>query len=321
MFKIALTHPQDEADIEREFIPEGATLEIVHCPTEEDLIEKLKDFDAVISAYEPFTRNVISQLPNLKIISQAAIGFNTVDIQAAKEFGIPVINNPTYCIPEVADHTMGLILNLNRRIMEFDKSVQVDKEWRYDLYTDISRLGTQTIGLFGFGAIAREVAKRAKAFGARIITSDPFMAKDFVESHGAELVSVEELFNQADIISIHSPLTEDTRGFFSIDKFEKMKKKPYIVNAGRGEIIKEKDLVEALDKGLIRGAGLDVLADESPDLNKSELVGRWNVILTPHVAYYSIQSQYEIQKMSAKNISLYLDKKYDELSIVNGVKK
>lgn len=321
MFKIVLTHPQDKADIEREFIPQGASLEIKHSPTEEDLIKNLQDADGVISAYEPFTRKVMEALPKLKVISQAAIGFNTVDIEAAKELGIAVINNPNYCTPEVADHTMALILNLNRRIMDFNKSVQEDKEWRYDLYTDIDRFGDQTLGLYGFGAIAREVAKRARPFGIRIITSDPFMEKEFVESHGAELVSVDQLLEESDIISIHSPLTEETRGFFSMDKYEKMKKKPYIINAGRGAIINEQDLVEALDQGLIRGAGLDVLEDEAPDLENSKLLGRTNVILTPHIAYYSKRSQYEVQKMSAKNITLYLDKKYDELSIVNGVRK
>lgn len=319
--KIVLTHPQDNADIEREFIPEGAVLEIKHSPTEEDLINNLKDADAVISAYEPFTRKVMEKLPNLKVISQASIGFNSVDIDAARDLGIAVLNNPGYCSPEVADHTMALILALNRRILQFNKSVQEDKEWRYDLYTDIDRIGDQVLGLYGFGAIARDVAKRAQAFGMEVIASDPYASPQGAKELGVELVDNDTLLRESDIISIHSPLTEETKGFFSKEVYEKMEKRPYIVNAARGAIINEEDLIYALDNDLIRGAGLDVLEAEDPDLEKSKLIGRDNVILTPHVAYYSERSQYEIQKRSAENIDLYFKKEYEKLSIVNGVKK
>ncbi len=319
--KIILTHPQDEADIEREFIPEGAEFEIKHCPTEEDLIENLKDVDAVISAYEPFTRRVMEALPKLRVISQASIGYNSVDVEAAKDLGIAVLNNPGYCNPEVADHTMATILGLNRRILQFNKSVQEDKEWRYDLYTDIARLGDQTLGLFGFGAIAKDVAKRAQAFGMKVIASDPYANLDQAKELGVEIVDNDTLLSESDIISIHSPLTEETRGYFSKEKYEKMKKQPYIVNAGRGAIIVEEDLVYALDNNLIRGVALDVLEAEDPDLDNTKLIGRDNVILTPHIAYYSTRSQYEIQKRSAENIDLYFKGQYDKLSIVNGVRK
>lgn len=321
MFKIVLTHPQETAEVEKQFIPEGATLEIKHLPTEEDLIKNLQDADAVISAYEPFTTRVMDALPKLKIISQASIGFNSVDIKAAAEREIAVLNNPHYCIPEVADHTMALILALDRRIKEFDKSVQEDKEWKYDLCPDITRLSEQVLGLFGFGNIAREVAKRAQGFGMKIITSDPYINMDLANKMNVEVVTMEELLEKVDIISIHAPLTKETEGYFSMERYKMMKKKPLIINAGRGAIINEDDLVSALDLGLIRGAGLDVLKDEDPDLEKSKLINRNNVIITPHVAYYSQTSQYEVQKMSAYNIDLYLKGEYDKLSIVNGVRR
>lgn len=321
MYKIVLTHPQETAEVESKFIPEGATLEIKHSPTEEDLINNLQDADAVISAYEPFTEKVINALPKLKIISQAAIGFNTVDIDAATKKGIAVLNNPGYCIPEVADHTMALILALDRRIKEFDKDVQENRKWRYDLCQDITRLGEQVLGLFGFGAIAREVAKRAQSFGMKVIASDPYMNMELAKKMDVEVVTNDELMKRSDIISIHAPLNEETKGYFSMDLYKKMEQKPLIINAGRGAIIKEDDLAQALDEGLVRGAGLDVLEEEDPDLQNSKLIGRLNVIITPHVAYYSTTSQYEIEKRSANNIDLYLKGKYDELSIVNGVKK
>ncbi|WMM24365.1 C-terminal binding protein [Tissierella sp. MB52-C2] len=321
MYKIVLTHPQETAEIEEKFIPEGATLEIKHSPTEEDLIKNLQDVDAVISAYEPFTAKVMDALPKLKIISQAAIGFNSVDIKAAAERGIAVLNNPSYCTPEVADHTMALILTLDRRIKEFDKNVQEDKEWRYDLCKDVTRLSEQTLGLFGFGNIAREVAKRANAFGMKIIASDPYMNMELAKQLNVEVVTMEELMERSDIISIHAPLTDETKGYFTMEKYNMMKKKPLIINAGRGAIINEDCLAKALDEGLVRGAGLDVLEEEDPDLRQSKLVGRNNVIITPHVAYYSQTSQYEIQKLSAQNIDTYLKGEYDKLSIVNGVRK
>lgn len=320
MFKIALTHPQETAEVEKQFIPEGAEFEILHSPTEEDLIKNLQDVDAVISAYEPFTKKVIDSLPNLKIISQAAIGFNSVDIKAAKEKGIAVINNPSYCIPEVADHTMALILALDRRLIEFNKMVSQNKEWRYDVITDITRFGDQVLGLYGFGNIAREVAKRASAFGIKVIATDPYMNMELAKELNVESVSFEELIRKSDIISIHVPLIKATENSISMKEFKMMEKRPTIVNAGRGGIVNEDDLAEALDLGLVRGAGLDVLKEENPDLNNSKLVDRDNVILTPHVAYYSQTSQYEIQKRSANNIRLYLEGKFDELSIVNGVK-
>lgn len=321
MYKIVLTHPQETAEVEKQFIPEGATLEIKHSPTEEDLIKNLQDVDAVISAYEPFTAKVMDALPKLKIISQAAIGFNSVDIKAAAERGIAVINNPHYCTPEVADHTMALILTLDRRLKEFDKNVQEDKEWRYDLCPEVTRLSEQVLGLFGFGNIAREVAKRANAFGMKIIAADPYMNMELAKQLNVEVVTMDELLERSDIISIHAPLTDETRGYFTIEKYNMMKKKPLIINAGRGAIINEDALSKALDEGLIRGAGLDVLEEEDPDLEKSKLIGRNNVIITPHVAYYSQTSQYEIQKLSAKNIDTYLKGEYDKLSIVNAVRK
>ena len=321
MYKIVLTHPQETAEIEEKFIPEGATLEIKHSPTEEDLIKNLQDVDAVISAYEPFTAKVMDALPKLKVISQAAIGFNSVDIEAATERGIAVINNPHYCTPEVADHTMALILTLDRRIKEFDKNVQEDKEWRYDLCPEITRLSEQTLGLFGFGNIAREVAKRANAFGMKIIASDPYMNMELAKQLNVEVVTMEELLERSDIVSIHAPLTDETRGYFTMERYNMMKNKPLIINAGRGAIINEEALAKALDEGLVRGAGLDVLEEETPNLQQSKLVGRNNVIITPHVAYYSQTSQYEIQKLSAKNIDYYLRGQYDKLSIVNGVRK
>ena len=320
MFKIALTHPQETAEVEKQFIPEGAEFEILHSPTEEDLIKNLQDVDAVISAYEPFTARVMDALPKLKIISQAAIGFNSVDIDAAKERGIAVINNPSYCTPEVADHTLAMILALDREIVRYNKAVHVDKEWRYDLFPDVVRFSEQVLGLYGFGNIAREVAKRASAFGIKIIATDPYMNMELAKELNVEVVTFDELIERSDIISIHAPFTKETENSISMKEFKKMKKKPTIVNAGRGGIVNEDDLAEALDLGLVRGAALDVLVEENPDLNNSKLVGRDNLILTPHVAYYSKTSQYEIEKRSANNIDLYLKGKFDELSIVNGVK-
>jgi D-3-phosphoglycerate dehydrogenase len=215
---------------------------------------------------------------------------------------------------------MALILALDRRLIEFNKMVSQNKEWRYDVITDITRFGDQVLGLYGFGNIAREVAKRASAFGIKVIATDPYMNMELAKELNVESVSFEELIRKSDIISIHVPLIKATENSISMKEFKMMEKRPTIVNAGRGGIINEDDLAEALDLGLVRGAALDVLKEENPDLNNSKLVDRDNVILTPHVAYYSQTSQYEIQKRSANNIRLYLEGKFDELSIVNGVK-
>ncbi len=314
MFNIVLTHLQKDIEIEKEYVPKNSTITNVYSPTEEELIKNLQDVDAVISAYEPFTEKVLNSLPRLKIISQAAIGYNNIDIEIAKKNGITVLNVPDYCVEEVASHTLTLILNLNREILKYSSDVNKGN-WNYRLIKNIRRISTQTLGLYGFGRIGYEVYKRAKSFGFEVIVFDPFINESFKELD-IKIVDIDEFLRESDYISIHTPLTESTKNFFDVEKFKLMKETSYIINTGRGGVIKEEDLLFALDNKLIRGAALDVLSDEYNGRLNKDLLNRKNLIITPHVAYYSLESEYEVRKRSAENIKMFLEGKFEKLNIV-----
>lgn len=292
-------------------------VKFIPSPTEEEIIKNCSDADALISIYEPVTAKVIDALPNLKFISVASIGFNTVDIKYAKEKNILVSNNPNYCVEEVADHAAALILTISRKILEYNKSVKEDKIWQYDAAGEkINRLATRTLGLVGFGSISKKLAHRMQAFGCDVIAYDPFVSQESADQHGVKIVPIEELLEQSDIISIHMPLNDHTKLFFNEERFNAMKRKPILINCARGEIVDEAALLRALENRVVSYAGLDVLSTENPDLKACRFTTMDNVILTPHAAFYSQESMEEAQTFAAKHIINYLDNKLDKIPLI-----
>lgn len=320
MKKVVLTY-DSPGGLENEQKVFGNFAEFVKipCETEDDLIKNCIDADAVLCVYEPFTAYVMDNLPKLKIISVRAIGVDTVDIKAAKERGIAVTNIPRYCTNEVADHTVMLMLAINRRLILFHNSVQKDKLWKYDICLDISRLGESTIGLLGFGNIPRLVTERLKGFGPKIIAYDPYVDDKIANAYGVELVDMDTLYKNADYICSHLPHNKHTEKVINKEAFDKMKDGVVFINTGRGKVVDEEALINALDEGKVGYAGLDVLEEEYPDMSTSPLNGRSNVILTPHVAYYSQASVRDAKIHAAENILCYLKGEYEKCSIVNGV--
>ena len=297
----------------------GDRSEVIFVPssTEEEIIKNAKDADVLINIYEPITKKVMDALPNLKFISVASIGFDTVDIAYAKEKGIMVSNNPNYCIEEVADHTVALMLTLSRKVLDYNRHVKEEKKWVYDAFGNVlHRLGTRSVGFVGYGAIARKVAKRMRAFGAKILAYDPFLTEDMLKNEDVELVSIEELLERSHILSIHMPLKKDTKGFFDKERFQFVKNSPILINCARGEIIDEDALLWALDQGIISAAGLDVLSSENPNLDNHPFVERDNVILTPHMAFYSQESMDEAQTLAAKHVLYYLDGELEKIPLI-----
>jgi len=291
--------------------------------TEEQLIENCKGADALIVTDCDVTDKVMEAIPTLKYISGAIIGFNTIDIEAAKKRGIPVSNNPRYCTNEVADHTCALIMTLNRHILQLNKEVQTEYKWSRGQTIpakDVRRLNTQTLGLFGFGAIAKAVAKRMQAFGLTVIAYDPYVSKEVGASLDVEMVEIPELCKRANIISIHMPHMASTDKMINKSLFDMMEQKPIIVNCARGGVVNETDLAAALDEGKILAAGLDVVADERASIKNSPFIGRDNVILTPHAAYYSYDARIEMQELGCKHVVWFFEGQTDKLPIVNGVK-
>lgn len=320
MIKIIRTYNGGgDLEIENKILGGIAEIEEIFCKTEEDLIKNCQDADAVICGYQPFTAKVIESLPKLKLIAFKSIGYNYADLEAARLKGIAVTNIRTYCINEVADHTLALMLSMNRKIPQLNESVKVNKEWKYNLYPDITRFSKNVVGLLGFGNIPKLVAKRLRGFEPKIYAYDPFVSQDVADEYGVELVDLERLLRESDYISCHLPLNEKTEKLLNKENFNKMKDGVTIINTGRGQVIDEEALLEALDSGKVGYAALDVLADEYPNLEENPLVKRKDVIITPHVAFYSTSSMTDGRVEAAENVLNYFDCKYHKCNIVNGV--
>jgi D-3-phosphoglycerate dehydrogenase len=270
------------------------------CRTPEEVLAVAKEADALISQYAPITREVIYGLKNCKAIGRYGIGVDNIDVQAATERGIAVINVPSYCEEEVSDHTIALLLAWTRRIVHYATEIR-QGTWDWKTGRPIHRLQGQTLGLLGFGKIARLVAKKAKAFGLKIIAYDPYLPDEIFVSEGVERVSLEDLLAKSDFLSIHVPLTESTRYLINRETIVKMKPTACLINTSRGGIVDEQALIWALQEGRLAGACLDVL-DPEPPQKENPLLTMYQVILSPHVAWYSEESQFELRKRIAQNI-------------------
>jgi D-3-phosphoglycerate dehydrogenase len=303
-----------DLSVERAHLPAGARVEcFTYFGDPRALIAACREADAILTDYVPFGRAVLQELVHCRIISIAATGWDCVDVAAAAERGIRVSCIGEYCTDEVADHTLALLLALNRQLLGYDRQVQMDRDWRWNEIAGVRRLAGQTLGLVGFGRIGQAVCRRALGFGLRVVAYDPRVDEATASHHGARLASFEDLLAQSDIISLHCNLTADNRGLLNREVFARMLRKPLVLNVARGALIFEPDLADALDRGLVAGAALDVLAQDSPDLRQHPLVGRRDVLLTPHVAFCSETSMADLRRISAQNIRAFMEDRPEEV--------
>jgi D-3-phosphoglycerate dehydrogenase / 2-oxoglutarate reductase len=264
--------------------------------SEDDLIRAAQDADALlVSTREVVSRRVLENIPRVKVISRYGVGLDNVDLDAAVDAGIVVTHYPGYCTSEVADHAMAMIMALNRRIVEQDRALR-EGAWvehgpatRRILRGPVQPLREQTLGLVGFGRIGQAVAARAKPFNLTILAADPYIDPDVMVAAGVEPVSLEDLLRRSDIVTIHAPLTPETRGLINAETLALMKPSAVLVNTARGPIIDLPALAEALEEGKLAGAALDVVHPE-PLPADAPFYRMPNVILTPHSAYYSERS-------------------------------
>jgi D-3-phosphoglycerate dehydrogenase len=280
------------------------TLRMAKSTSAEDILAVAREADAILVTYAKLTRDLIMQLTRCRAIGRFGLGVDNIDLVAAKEKGIAVNYVPDYCIREVSDHAMALLLALIRKIPFSNKLVQSGR-WEMPAVVPIRRIEGTVLGLIGFGHIPRLVAPKAKAFGMKVIAFDPYAKPDVFKAAGVENVDFDTLLRTSDYISVHAPLTLQTRGMVNADAFGKMKKGAYIVNTARGPLIDEAALIAALDSGHIGGAGLDVVAVE-PLAKDSPLLGRDNVIISPHTAFYSIEALEELQSKCAADVARVL---------------
>lgn len=294
-------------------------LEMVVRPsqTPSEIIENAKDADIIITVYEPLTKEVLSQLPNLKLVVYRSIGFNSVDLAYANERQLPVSHITQYCVDEVANYVVAAILSHNRRILDFNQSVKVDHKWDYELFPDMRRLSSLTVGLIGFGNIPRLVAQRLQVFGCKVMAYDPFVPAEVFAHAGVAQVSLEEIFAHSDYISSHLPLNDSTKEMLNATLFNLCENQPVFINSSRGGVVNEKDLVAALQSGKVSYAILDVVHSEDPDLSKLPFMQMDNVVLTPHIAFYSQEAFIQGVQDNFKNIQAFLNGDLAHAEIVN----
>jgi D-3-phosphoglycerate dehydrogenase / 2-oxoglutarate reductase len=270
----------------------------------EDILAVAHDADAVLVTYAKLSGELLKEFTRCKVIGRFGLGVDNIDIAAAARLGITVTYVPDYCLHEVSDHAMALLLALARKIPFSNRLVQSGR-WEVPPIVPLRRLEGQVLGLIGFGNIPRAIAPKAKAFGLTVIAHDPYVPATVMEQLGVAGTSFEDLLGQSDFVSIHAPLLPATRGLMNAAAFARMKKGAFVVNTARGPLIDEVALVAALDSGHLAGAALDVVAVEplAPD---SPLLGRDNVILTPHTAFYSLEALEELQTKCASDVARVL---------------
>jgi D-3-phosphoglycerate dehydrogenase len=274
------------------FEPADVELVAQRCTTDDEVVALAHDADALLCTIYPLTADLLAKLDQLRVIVRYGVGVDNVDLDAATARGVLVCNVPDYCIDEVANHTMALLLALNRRIVGHNSAIRTgDKA----TLSPMGPLRGETLGLVGLGRLAQAVATRARAFGLNVAAYDPYVTS----APDIELLSLPDLLTRSDYVSIHVPLTPETRGLIGAGELALMKPTAYIVSTARGGIISESALHEALAAGAIGGAGLDVWESEpvSPD---NPLLEFPQVIGTPHIAYFSNQSAVTLRRRVAE---------------------
>jgi D-3-phosphoglycerate dehydrogenase len=281
----------------------GAEMRLAKESTPEAILEVARDADALLTTYAKITGDMIRQMRNCRIIARFGIGIDNVDVPVATSQGIVVTRVPDYCLDEVSENAMALLLALARKI-PFANSRTHAGNWKMLELLPIHRLRGTVLGLVAFGQIPRLVAPKAKAFGMRVVTYDPYVPDEVLSRCAVERVDFDELVRLSDFISIHTPLMPATHHLFNAEVFARMKPGAYVINTARGPIIDEAALAQALDMKQIAGAALDVMEKEPP--GASALFGRDNVILTPHTSFYSEESLADLQIKGAEEVARVL---------------
>ena len=300
--KVVLTdYEYKSVETERGII-EGAghTLYTFQKKTEEELLSVVKDADAVITQYADINERVIAAMERCRVIVRYGIGFNNVDVYAAAKKGIYVCNVPDYGVEEVSDHAVMLMLALAKKLPVYSHAVK-NGDWGYTSVIPLRRFCTSTVGLIGFGRIPQLVAKKLSGWGVRLLAYDPWGSPDAAAALNTTLTDLETIWREADFISVHGPLTKDTQGMIDLAAMKKMKNTAFLINTARGGVIREDDLLTALQTGQIAGAGLDVFEKEPLDRD-DPLLNLPQVLVTPHSAWYSETAIAALQQKAAEEV-------------------
>ena len=287
-----------DLQITRDILSPLCELVVARDMNDEALLPQLREAVGVINCYKPLGPAHLSEMHKCRVISRTGIGLDTIPIDLATEKRIKVTNVPDYCVDEVADHTLALILALQRGICRASAATRAG-EWNGQAGGRLRRLRGQTLGLMGFGRIGRAVASRANAFGFQVIAHDPHFT---LPAHGATPATMDEVLTSSDVLSLHVPLTTANRQMVNGHALLRMKKGALLVNTARGGLVDTAAVIDSLQQGHLGGAGLDVLDHEPPP--REQLAHKLdNLIVTPHLGFYSEEAMQDLQKQSAQAVA------------------
>ena len=277
----------------------GATLRPLNVTTEAEVAAACRDADALLVTYAKIGKIALAGMPKLKIVVRTGVGYDSLDVPAATERKVMLANVPDYCISDLAEHTMALLLTWWRRTAELDQQVRTEG-WGRPL-RPVYRLEGKTLGILGMGRMGQAVAARARGFGLKLVGYDPYTPPAAFAAVGVEPVGLESLLRASDIVTIHSLLSAETRGIICQKTLRQMKPTALIVNTARGGLIVTDDLVRALKEGWIAGAALDVTDPEPLPLDHP-IRNLPRVLVTPHAAWYSEEAEPELRRRAARTI-------------------
>lgn len=305
-YSILITdHPAADVDIETAVLRlVSGRLAVARSGTEAELLGLAPEADAILTCFAQVPASVVLAAPRLQVIGRYGVGVDNIAVDTASERGVIVANVPAYCVDEVAEHAIALLLALARRITRYDGAVRTG-DWALATGKPIHRLAGQSLGILGFGRIGRAAAARGHALGLHVLGYDPRAADRAFSSHNVQRVTLDELLSESDFISLHTPLTKDTHHLLNWDRLNKMKSTAFVINTSRGAVIDPVALERALRSGVIAGAGLDVFEPERLDQDHP-LLSLDSVIVTPHVAFYSEESISDLQRLAAENVAAVL---------------
>jgi D-3-phosphoglycerate dehydrogenase len=273
----------------------GVRLAVVPARTETDYLERCGEADALLVQYGSVTRRVLEGLPRLRVVVRYGVGVDGIDLEAATDHGVPVVNVPDYGTDEVANHAVALLLALARKLARLDRQTR-SGGWDVFRVGPVTRLAGQTVGIVGCGRIGSAVARKLGGFDLRLLGSDPHIS---TFPAGVQPVAFERLVSESDYVTIHCPLTAETRHLFDAESIGWMRPTATLINTARGGIVDTAALVAALQEGLLAGAGLDVLEAEPLD-PASPLLRMEQVIVTPHAAWYSEEGRSDLKRRAAE---------------------
>ena len=316
-YKVLVTdHVWPSVEPERAVLAQiGAELVVAPDGSEATLTGLATDVDGILTCFAQVTDNVLRAAEKCVVVGRYGVGVDNIAVDTATELGMAVTYVPDYCVEEVSDHVMGLLMTWNRRIAYFDRLVKTSGWGSLSLTMPIMRLRGKKLGIVGFGRIGQAVCRKALAFGLEVLACDPFVSAETAENLGGKMVELPTLLRESDFVTLHSPLIPETRNMIGAAELALMKPTAFVINCARGPLIDEDALYDALVNNHIGGAGLDVLVDAHPAPDHP-LLRLENAIITPHVAFFSEEAVLELEERAAGEVAAVLQGRMPE-NLVN----